>query len=80
MERGPTPRCSWRLAGISPCGYTTPPKNRSRHSRHIHTHFDSVEAWKFASNNSKGFSLVNVPNYPVTVWYGESFQFAVWLL
>ena len=23
---------------------------------------ESVEAWKFAGDNSKGFSLVNVPN------------------
>ena len=39
----------------------------------------SVEAQKFAGNNSKGFSPVNVPNYPVTVWCGESIRFAVQL-
>ena len=31
-----------------------------------------VEAWKFAGNNNKGLSPVNVPNYPVIVWCGES--------
>ena len=24
-----------------------------------------VEVWKFAGDNSKGFSPINVPNYPV---------------
>ena len=28
---------------------------------------EGVEAWKFVGNNSKGFSPVNVPNYPMTV-------------
>ena len=29
-----------------------------------------VKAWKFTGNNSKGFSPINVPNYPVDflVW------------
>ena len=40
---------------------------------------EGVEAWKFAGNNSKGFSPVNAPNYPVTVWSRESVWFAVWL-
>ena len=35
-----------------------------------------VEAWKFAGNNRKGFSPVNVPNYPMNFWYRESIQFA----
>ena len=28
-------------------------------------YYNSVEAWKFTGDNNKGFSLVNVPNYPV---------------
>ena len=38
---------------------------------------EPVEAWKITGNNSKGFSLVNIPNQPVTIWCRESVRFAV---
>ena len=59
MEQGLTPHHSLHLAGIFPCVSTTPRHKRTRHSRNIHTHFDSHTA--LMSTTSK---LVEIPHSP----------------